>query len=170
MAYLQNHPSLQKGPKDKIVNYRPIANLCSTSKLFERLILKQIQKIEHISNVDLSGKQPHGFKKKSTATLGLQIQSLIARALDGDNYVLMASIDLSAAFDAVNIDLLIKRLEIIGLPDDIVGLIKLWLENRLFYVEINGLNSLFYEINSGTIQGSVLGPILYAIYVSPLFD
>ena len=82
----------------------------------------------------------------------------------------MASIDLSAAFDVVNINLLIDRLRIVGLPEDIVGLIKLWLENRKFYVEVNGLNSMFYDINSGTIQGSILGPILYAIYVSPLFD
>ena len=164
-------PIHKKGPKNKIENYRPIANLCSTSKLFERLILKQIQKIEILSSVDLSGKQQHGFKKtKSTATLGLQIQSLIARALDDSNFVLMASVDLSAAFDVVNIDLLIERLEIIGLPADIVGLIKCWLKNRSFYVEINGLNSMFYDINSGTIQGSILGPILYAIYVSPLFD
>ena len=40
----------------------------------------------------------------------------------------------------------------------------------MFYVEANGLNSKFYDIKSGTIQGSILGPILYAIYVSPLFD
>ena len=171
MANLKDYPYPQKGPKNKIEHNRPIANLCSTSKLFERLILKQIQKIETISNVDLTGTQQHGFKKsKSTATLGLQIQSLIARALDEGDYVLMASIDLSAAFDVVNINLLIDRLRIIGLPEDIVGLIKLWLENRKFYVEVNGLNSMFYDINSGTIQGSILGPILYAIYVSPLFD
>ena len=164
-------PIHKKGPKNKIENYRPIANLCSTSKLFERLILKQIQKIELHSNVDLSGKQQHGFKKcKSTSTLGLQIQSLIARALDDSNYVLMASVDLSAAFDVVNIDLLIERLRIIGLPSDVVDLIECWLKNRSFYVEVNGLNSMFYDINSGTIQGSILGPILYAIYVSPLFD
>ena len=164
-------PIHKKGAKNKIENYRPIANLCSTSKLFERLILKQIQKIELLSNVDLSGKQQHGFKKcKSTSTLGLQIQSLIARALDEGDYVLMSSIDLSAAFDVVNINLLIDRLRIIGLPGDIVDLIKIWLENRSFYVEVNGLNSMFYDVNSGTIQGSILGPILYAIYVSPLFD
>ena len=164
-------PIHKKGAKNKIENYRPIANLCSTSKLFERLILKQIQKIELLSNVDLSGKQQHGFKKcKSTSTLGLQIQSLIARALDEGDYVLMSSIDLSAAFDVVNINLLIERLRIIGLPGDIVDLIKTWLENRSFYVEVNGLNSMFYDISSGTIQGSILGPILYAIYVSPLFD
>ena len=164
-------PIHKKGPKNKIENYRPIANLCSTSKIFERLILKQIQKIELISNVDLSGKQQHGFKKsKSTSSLGIQIQSLIARALDDGDYVLMSSIDLSAAFDVVSINLLIERLRIIGLPGDIIALIKLWLENRSFYVEANGLNSLFYDINSGTIQGSILGPILYAIFVSPLFD
>ena len=144
--------------------------MCSTSKLFERLILKQIQKIELYSIVDLSGKQQHGFKKsKSTATLGLQIQSLITRALDESNYVLMASVDLSAAFDVVNIDLLIDRLRIIGLPRDVIGLIRCWLKNRSFYVETNGITSIFYEINSGTIQGSILGPILYAIYVSPPF-
>ena len=119
----------------------------------------------------MSGKQQHGFKKsRSTATLGLQIQSLIARALDEDNYALMASIDLSAAFDVVNVDLLISRLRIIGLPVDLVGLIEIWLKKRIFYVHIDGLNSNFYSSNTGTIQGSILGPILYAIYVSPLFD
>ena len=87
-----------------------------------------MQKIELISNVDLSGKQQHGFKRnRSTATLGLQLQSLIARALDDDNYALMASIDLSAAFDVVNVDLLIHRLTVFGLPADLGGLIKIWL-------------------------------------------
>ena len=138
---------------------------------FREANFKTNQKIEISSNVDLSGKQEHGFKKsKSIATLGLQIQSLIARALVESNSVLMASVDLSAAFDVVNIDLLIGRLRIIGLPRDIIELIRCWLNNRTFFVEINGLNSMFYDINSGTIQGSILGPILYAVYVSPLFD
>ena len=82
----------------------------------------------------------------------------------------MASVDLSAAFDVVNIDLLMKRLRILGLPGDVLSLIETWLRKRLFYVDINGEVSKFYEINYGTIQGSILGPILYAIYVSPLFD
>ena len=143
--------------------------MCSTSKIFEKLILKRIQAIEIFHNVDLTGKQQQGFKKcKSTSTLALQLQSLIARALDEDNYVLMVSVDLSAAFDVVNIDLLMKRLRILGLPDDVLSLVELWL--RLFYVDINGEISKLYEIDYGTIQGSILGPVLYAIYVSPLFD
>ena len=82
----------------------------------------------------------------------------------------MASIDLSAAFDLVNIKLLIKRLKIIGLPSDIVRLIELWLSHRSFYVSINGKNSMVIDLACGVIQGSILGPLLYAIYVSPLYD
>ena len=164
-------PIHKKGQKNQIENYRPIANLCSTSKIFEKLILKRIQAIEIFHKVDLTGKQQHGFKKcKSTSTLALQLQSLIARALDDDNYVLMASVDLSAAFDVVNIDLLMKRLRILGLPDDVLSLVELWLRKRLFYIDINGEISKLHEIDYGTIQGSILGPVLYAIYVSPLFD
>ena len=164
-------PIHKKGPKCHIENYRPISNLCSTSKIFERLILKRMQSIETLYQIDLTGKQQHGFKRgKSTASLALQIQSLIARALDEDNYVVMASIDLSAAFDVVNIDLLMKRLRIIGLPEDVLSLIEIWLKNRQFYVEINNQSSILHNINFGTIQGSILGPILYAIYVAPLFD
>ena len=79
----------------------------------------------------------------------------------------MASMDLSAAFDVVNIELLLTRLRILGLPADVVALIEIWLKNRLFYVQVSDLNSNFIEINSGTIQGSILGPILYAIFVAP---
>ena len=80
----------------------------SGSKIFERLILKRIAALELIHDVELVGSQQHGFRKgKSTATAHLSLQSLICRALDENNYVAMASIDLSAAFDIVNVDLLI---------------------------------------------------------------
>ena len=78
--------------------------------------------------IDLTGKAQHGFKKKhSTTTAGLKLQTVLARALDGNNYALMASLDLSAAFDVVNVELLLKRLQIIGLPDDLVSPIRNWL-------------------------------------------
>ena len=152
MVRFQNSPNSQKGPKCHIENYRPISNLCSTSKIFERLILRRMQSLESINKIDLTGKQQHGFKRgKSTATLALQLQSLIARALDDDKYVVMASIDLSAAFDVVNIDLLMKRLRIIGLPEDLLYLIEIWLKDRQFYVELNNQTSILRNINVGTI-------------------
>ena len=63
--------------------------------------------------MDITNKGQHGFKTgKSTNTAGLIVQSLIARALDKDNYALLASIDLSSAFDVVNIKLLLKGMKI----------------------------------------------------------
>ena len=95
-------PTFKKGSKNKIENYRPIANLCSASKNFEKLILKQIHYLESKNKLDLTGKQQHGFKRKrGTATAGALLQSLIARAADENCYVLMASLDLSMAFDMV---------------------------------------------------------------------
>ena len=71
-----------------IENYRPVANLCCTSKIFERLILNRIAQIESLNNVDITGNQQHGFKKgRGTATAGLLLQSMIARALDDDCYI-----------------------------------------------------------------------------------
>ena len=57
-------PIHKKGPKQNIENYRPISNLCSTSKIFEKLILKRIQNLETLNNIDITGVNQHGFKKK----------------------------------------------------------------------------------------------------------
>ena len=121
--------------------------------------------IESTFGVDLTGKQQHNFIKIKARQL-LKIKSLISPALDEDNYALMVSVDLSAAFDAVNIDLLMDCLRLVSLPGDVLDLIQVWLTDRYFYVEIGDFNSTLHDINCGTIQG----PILYAIYISPLFD
>ena len=74
-------PIHKKGDKNNLSNYRPISNLCSMSKLFEKLIMQRIHEIEDSNNVDLTGTKQHGFKRKrSTSTAGLEIQSEIARA------------------------------------------------------------------------------------------
>ena len=137
-------PVFKKGPQNNIEKYQPIANLCPTSKIFEKLILKCLIQIETLQNIEITGKHQHGFKRnRSTTTLSLQLQSIIARALDEDNYVAMASLDLSAAFDVVNIKLLLKQLRVLGLPDDVVGLLEIWLKNRLFYEQVSDINSYF---------------------------
>ena len=64
--------------------------------------------------------------------------------------------------------LLLKHLK--RLPEDVVGLIEVWLSDRSYFVSVNGKNSRLIDLSHGTIQGSILGPILYAIYVSPLFN
>ena len=94
------------------------------------MIINRLKDIENETDVDNAGKSQHGFKlKSSTATAGLTIQSLLSHALNCNTYCLMASIVLSAAFNVVNIPLLLKRLKILGLPDDIITLIRIWLNN-----------------------------------------
>ena len=122
---------------------------------------QDITRFKKTNKVDLTGVNQHGFKKnQSTSTLSAKLLSDIARALYDDNYVIVASLDLSSAFDLVNIKLLIKRLTIIGLPNDVIQLIKVWLIHRPYYVSIDGNNSILFDLLLGTLQGSILGPVL----------
>ena len=164
-------PTHKKGAKDNVENYRPISNLCAISKIYEKLILGHLWDLANSENIDLTGENQHGFKKeKSTVSAALHLQSTISRALDNNNYYALASLDLSSAFDIVNRELLYERLKIFGIPDDARQLIENWLEGRLFYVECTGHNSTIHEDNSGTIQGSVLGPVLFCLFIRPIFE
>ena len=72
----------------------------------------------------------------------------------------MANLDLSSAFDVVNVKLLLKRMRIAGLPSDIVKLIEIWLVERRCFVTVNGKNSFIKMSDIGTVQGSILGPFI----------
>jgi hypothetical protein len=88
-------------------------------KVFEKLILQRILEIQTDKDCNITGVNQHRFKhKKSTSMLELKLQSLIARTMDDDNFMLVSSLDLSSAFDMVNVQLLLKRLKIIGFPSD----------------------------------------------------
>ena len=105
--------------------------------------------------------------------LGLRsadIQSKVAALMDQDQYVVMASLDLSAAFDVVNVDLLLERLKRIGMPKDILSLLTSWLMERQCYVEVRNCCSQYYDSNDGTVQGSILGPVLFSLFLSPLLE
>ena len=100
----------------------------------------------------------------------LEIQNKIAKALDNSEYAAVVSLDLSAAFDVVDHSLLIKRLQILNLPDKIINLLKAWLSDRKMYVDVNGTCSMFIDIIAGTLQGSCLGPLLFALFVAPMYE
>ena len=164
-------PLHKKGRKEEIVNYRPISNLCSLSKVYEKLILMRVEEIGENEGVDITGDSQYRFKKNcGTETACLEIQSKIAAICDEGKCAAMSSLDLSAAFDVVNRPLLIRRLRVIGLPENIVTLIQDWLTDRMAYCEVGGVTSMMRMIEEGTIQGSILGPLLFAIFVSPLWD
>ena len=164
-------PLHKKGKLTDVANYRPISNLCSITKIFERLILGRLNYIETNENTSLTGDHQHGFKKgRSTVTTCLELQSKIAQSCDKQEYATVATVDMSAAFDVVDHDLLLKRLVMMGLPKQLTEILKDWLTGRYFYCDINGSSSCTIEINCGTVQGSILGPILYAMFTSPVED
>ena len=139
--------------------------------MFVILILQRIQELQDDQNLDVTNENQHGFKKgKSTSTAGLAIQSALARALDLGEFALLTNLDLSSAFDVVNVNLLLKRMRISGLPGDVVKLVEIWLTDRRYYVSARGNHSFIKISDLGTVQGSILGPFLYALFVSPLFD
>jgi hypothetical protein len=162
-------PLYKKGKKNLVENYRPISNLCAGSKVFERLTLMRILEIEEQMGTSLTGDNQHGFKKeRSTITASVEIQSRVAALMDQDQYVAMASLDLSAAFDVVNVDLLLLRLRKMGLPIDVINLLESWLKDRQCYVEVRSSCSRYFDSDEGTVQGSILGPILFSLFISPL--
>ena len=110
-----------------------------------------MEEIGEENNNDLTGNEQNSFKKKrGTINASLTLQSLIPRKVDENNFVAMASLDLSAAFDLVDLDELVDRLRIMGLPKDILTLLEIWLKGRFYYVHANGFNSVVEESNGGT--------------------
>ena len=77
---------------------------------------------------------------------GMVFQTIIASHLDSNKLVLIASLELSAAFDIVNTKLLIKRLRIVGLPEDVISLVELWLSDHSYYVTVNSINSSVVDL------------------------
>ena len=135
-------PVFKKEDKSNIENYRPISNLCSIAKIYERCILSDLEEIGEINEVDITGVNQFGFKKGcGTDTLALQLQKTIAEGLDRGKLVGMISLDLSAAFDVVNRPLLFERLRAAGIQKDVIKLIVDWLSERSGYVECNGKTS-----------------------------
>ena len=160
-------PLHKKGKKSELKNYRPISNLCAATKIFEKAVLTRILGLAEADQLFSSNQ--HGFRKKrSTTTAAKHLQAVITRAMEKGDYVAVASIDMSAAFDVINVELLMKRLEIMGFPQDIMSLLASWLNGRWAYVEVDGCCSSYFQVKNGTVQGSCLGPVLFNLFISPL--
>jgi len=157
-------PIPKKGDMSNLSSYRPVSNLSSISKLFERCILHRLMALPNF--LDLVGSNQHGFLPyHSTTTCLLELKDTICDALDEKKQVLAYSLDLSAAFDMLRPDTFNSLLKD-KIPIELLGMLQEFLSNRKFYVEINGKASSVIEIDRGCPQGSVLGPILFNMYTS----
>ena len=89
-----------------------------------------------------------------------EIQSQIARKIDEGQFVAMGSPD---------VDLLKKRLLILGLPSDWLDLLEAWLRDRAAFVEVSADRSMLFDVSIDTVQGSILGPVLFSLFFGPVF-
>ncbi len=165
-------PLLKKATLDPNIlkNYRPISNLSFISKLTERLVAKRIN--EYLQTHSLLNKFQSAYRMfHSTESALLRVQSDILDALHNKRMVALVMLDLSSAFDTIDHSILFLRLESsFGIKDRALKWIKSYLHNRSQSVLINGNMSPDISLSFGVPQGSVLGPLLFTMYVTPLAD
>ena len=155
-------------PQDDLSNYRPISNLNFLSKVLERIILNRL--LLHLNSFQAVSRFQSGFRKyHSTETALLRIQNDLLLAMENKRVSALILLDLSAAFDTVDHSILLSRLsDNFGLSGSVLGLLTSYISNRTQSVVIGSHSSAPSSLSTGVPQGSVLGPLLFTLYTTPL--
>ena len=158
-------PIYKNEDEQMIQNYRPISVLPFFSKIFEKII--SIYITDFIEENGLFYSNQFGFRKShGTNHAIIYLVEKVSKALDTGQFVIGVFLDLRKAFDTVNHDILIKKLESYGIRGNILNWLKSYLSNRTQYVHYNGYDSDKKTVTHGVPQSSILGPLLFILYIN----
>jgi hypothetical protein len=160
-------PLYKKNDKTEVGNYRPVSILSILSKIYERVVYDQVE--EYLSKNNLLYMFQSGFRRGfSTDTCLIHLSDYIRFQMDQGNLVGMILLDLQKAFDTVDHGILLMKMEAMGLGKDILRWFKSYLSERQQLVNVAGSSSSYANITCGVPQGSILGPLLFLIYVNDM--
>ena len=164
-------PTLKKpGLAIEYKNFRPVSNLCYVSKLTEGAVASQLMGHMTVNNLHL--KFQSAYKKNhSTESALLKVKNDILMNMDAQKVTLLVLLDLSSAFDTVNHQVLLDRLRSrFGVTGTALDWFASYLSGRVQRISVNGGTSDAFHLIQGVPQGSCLGPLLFTVYTSELFD
>uniref|UniRef100_A0A3P9BFF7 Reverse transcriptase domain-containing protein n=1 Tax=Maylandia zebra TaxID=106582 RepID=A0A3P9BFF7_9CICH len=163
-------PLLKKPGLDHTVlaNYRPISKLPLVSKVLEKIVFSQLK--DFLDENGIFEVFQSGFKTlHSTESALLRVFNDILLACDSGNHVVLVLLDLTAAFDTVDHNILISRLhDVVGVGGTALNWFRSYLSDRTFSVSLLGYESSSAPLSCGVPQGSILGPLLFSLYLLPL--
>lgn len=160
-------PLHKGGDPSSLINFRPISLLSSLSKVLERAMFNKM--LSFIDKFHILSDSQFGFRKNHSTELAiLHALNFITHSLDSKLPVIGLMVDVSKAFDSIDHNILLDKLFLLGFRGVCHSWFSSYLYKRFQYVEISGVKSNMHILSKGVPQGSILGPLLFLLYINDL--